>query len=82
MTESIFSHLLSQIALHLAPSVPKGVIRAGMKRPLKSLHPVLQVHNEELLSDHGGRVVEGQEGPEKLSRQSQNVFMKPRRVVE
>src|SRR5579859_414494 len=50
-----------QIPLHFAPSVPQGIVRAGMEAALKSSHAMLEVHDKQLLFNARGRVVKRQQ---------------------
>lgn len=55
-----------QVALHLAPPVPKGIVRASVIRSLERPHPVLEEHDKEFLFDDRRSVVEGQQVGERV----------------
>jgi len=54
----LFSDLCQRL-LHLAPSVPEGIVRVSVEGSLEGPHPVLQEHHEELLFNYRRALKEG-----------------------
>lgn len=49
---------LSQVSLHFTPAIPQSIVGAGMEHSLEGPHSVFQIHDEQLLFNHRGGVVE------------------------
>ena len=50
-----------EVALHLAPAIPEGVIGTGVEGALERAHAVFEEHDEQFLFDDRGRIVKGQQ---------------------